>query len=455
VKTQSFAAWVALNLLFACAGAPPPSPIATIDSATPAPSAPVAVATATQTPSARIAPSQALRKAWPFADGARFVLYANIGGFVGTDLGKTLMPFALHVVVGEPTDDKTRCLAHAVAAARELLVGVDDDGVFVLETFDEGAVDASACLRSEGGQPVAIDGAKEAFSVGERVVVHEPGLLLAGRSAIVKRALAQRSSPPSLPGSIALAADEYAVWTARPEAGVHASGTLVASSARFRLGVQADIPETQAADLEQGFRAVQLAGKVPGLDGAAADLVAKFLPFAELRRDGGHVDGALDLREAPADQARDLGMAVTVAISGLRSYIAQAKVAEARNCIGQIGRDYVAWWERDDPGQPPRAKRKLRSFPPVPATVPRGTKYQSTAADWKAWAPLRFTMDVPQNYQYEVRAAKGGETAEIIARGDLDGDGKIATFTLDVQLDRKHGNEMMMSPTLRETDADE
>ena len=52
-------------------------------------------------------------------------------------------------------------------------------------------------------------------------------------------------------------------------------------------------------------------------------------------------------------------------------------------------------------------------------------------------------------------AAKGGDTAEIIARGDLDGDGKISTSTLDVQIDRKHDSEMMMAPTLRETDVEE
>jgi hypothetical protein len=113
----------------------------------------------------------------------------------------------------------------------------------------------------------------------------------------------------------------------------------------------------------------------------------------------------------------------SIAISGVRKYlVTAAKSAEARNAVGQIAKDYAAWWEKED-GKP-RGRRKLVSFPPVPKTIPRGVKYQSTPSDWKAWAPIRFEMDAPQYYQYEVRASKDGSSADIFARGDLDADGK-------------------------------
>jgi hypothetical protein len=90
----------------------------------------------------------------------------------------------------------------------------------------------------------------------------------------------------------------------------------------------------------------------------------------------------------------------------------------------------------------------------VPKAVPRGQKYQSSSADWKAWAPLRFEMTEPQYYQYEIRAAKDGESAEIIARGDLNGDGKASELKLLVKVERP-SNRIRVSPSIHEIDPDE
>ncbi|HEY6462750.1 MAG TPA: hypothetical protein VIY73_21420, partial [Polyangiaceae bacterium] len=92
--------------------------------------------------------------------------------------------------------------------------------------------------------------------------------------------------------------------------------------------------------------------------------------------------------------------------------------------------------------------------PAVPKAVPRGTKDQSTPADWKPWAPIKFSMESPQYYQYEVRAAKDGGSEDIFARGDLDGDGKESEFKLHVAIDRKKG-VLVIGPSLEERDSDE
>jgi hypothetical protein len=80
-------------------------------------------------------------------------------------------------------------------------------------------------------------------------------------------------------------------------------------------------------------------------------------------------------------------------------------------------------------------RSKLVSFPPVPRTIPKGTKYQSSPADWKPWEPIKFEMDGPQYYQYEVRAARDGLSADIFARGDLDGNGKTSEFRIHVRIE--------------------
>jgi hypothetical protein len=82
-------------------------------------------------------------------------------------------------------------------------------------------------------------------------------------------------------------------------------------------------------------------------------------------------------------------------------------------------------------------------------------KYQSTLADWKSWEPIRFSMDAPQYYQYEVRAAKDGQSAEILARGDLNGDGKTSLFRLKVVVNPKGDHELDIASRIEETDPEE
>jgi type IV pilus assembly protein PilA len=185
-------------------------------------------------------------------------------------------------------------------------------------------------------------------------------------------------------------------------------------------------------------------------DEAAA--LARLTSGVSVKRDGRHLAGAFELREPPAQQARDLGMAAALGVYGIRRYIANAKAAEARNVLGQLAKDIVADWEGESAlDHRPRAKKKLVSYGPVPKSVPKGIKYQSSAADWKPWAALRFELSVPQYYQYEVKAAKDGESAEIIARGDLNGDGKTSEFKLSIEVDRKT-QALRVSPAIAETD---
>jgi hypothetical protein len=85
--------------------------------------------------------------------------------------------------------------------------------------------------------------------------------------------------------------------------------------------------------------------------------------------------------------------------------------------------------------------------------VPSGVPYLSSPADWAAWAPLKFAMDTPQRYQYEVRAARDGMSADVIARGDLNGDGKTSLFVIHVTVNK--ADRTLVLSDLAETDPDE
>jgi type IV pilus assembly protein PilA len=152
-----------------------------------------------------------------------------------------------------------------------------------------------------------------------------------------------------------------------------------------------------------------------------------------------------------------VGILAVLAIYGVRKYMANAKTAEARNAIGQIGKDAATAYEKDSmPGTmlPPGATAAISRTLCIAATGPvpiaiasvSGKKYMSKsapiAADWdldmpnahKGFYCLKYAMDMPQYYMYNYTAAKGDgsntDTFTAVANGDLNGDGTTSTFSL-------------------------
>ncbi len=150
-----------------------------------------------------------------------------------------------------------------------------------------------------------------------------------------------------------------------------------------------------------------------------------------------------------------IGILAVLAIYGVRKYLANAKTAEARNSLGQMGKDETAAFEKESmagttlaPGATAGLSRSLCATPT--ASVPgsagsiKGQKYQSSqvaGADWNkdaatpgvGFACLKFAMDAPQYYMYNFTTttptASGG-TWKATANGDLNGDGVLSTFSL-------------------------
>jgi type IV pilus assembly protein PilA len=148
-----------------------------------------------------------------------------------------------------------------------------------------------------------------------------------------------------------------------------------------------------------------------------------------------------------------VGILAVLAIYGVRKYIANAKTAEARNSLGQIGKDVAASYEKESMsgavlGQTNSAafSRQLCGAEPSPGTVPankakiQGSKYQSSPGDWNAGGGsnvgfycLKFSMDQPQYYMYGYAVQGGsavGDSFTASANGDLNGDGALSTFQL-------------------------
>jgi type IV pilus assembly protein PilA len=149
-----------------------------------------------------------------------------------------------------------------------------------------------------------------------------------------------------------------------------------------------------------------------------------------------------------------VGILASLAIYGVRKYIANAKTAEAKNSLGQIGKDSQTAYEKETltagvmaVSGTTNVNRSLclTAGASVPAAVTsvKGAKYQSNqgpSTDWNfdaanantGFACLKYSMAAPQYYMYTYNSATAGTPSSFtaLANGDLNGDGITSTFTL-------------------------
>ena len=166
-----------------------------------------------------------------------------------------------------------------------------------------------------------------------------------------------------------------------------------------------------------------------------------------------------------------IGILAVLAIYGVRKYIANAKTGEARNSLGQIGKDAQTAFERESMsptvlagGASASVARQLcmSASVAVPGAPPTGKKYQSKQVQGQDWAAdfgatpvggfscLKYAMQAPQYYEYnyvsDSAAATTGTVMTATANGDLNGDGIFSTFQLYGGVDAN--KNLLVSPNL-------
>jgi type IV pilus assembly protein PilA len=169
-----------------------------------------------------------------------------------------------------------------------------------------------------------------------------------------------------------------------------------------------------------------------------------------------------------------VGVLAVLAVYGVRKYIANAKTAEAKNSLGQIGKDAVTAFEGErmsaavlPEGEQTAVIRQLcqtGTTIAVPSVVGNidGKKYQSTKADWSnttdvstnaGWPCLKFEMTAPQYYQYSYTAS-GTSTGSFSATavGNLNGDTAYSTFTM---LGAIESGRLKLAPSIGEESPEE
>jgi type IV pilus assembly protein PilA len=179
-----------------------------------------------------------------------------------------------------------------------------------------------------------------------------------------------------------------------------------------------------------------------------------------------------------------VGVLAALAIYGVRKYIANAKTAEARNSLGQLGKDASTAYAREGMSGSvlalgTAAAGSNRLCGTADTTVPvggivdvKGKKYQSAPLEWhtdpdpttglqKGWSCLKFSMEAPQYYMYSYDApepgANEGDGFVGTANGDLDGDDTISTFTIKGEIAKDTENNLVVAvaPNIDEKEPEE
>jgi type IV pilus assembly protein PilA len=170
-----------------------------------------------------------------------------------------------------------------------------------------------------------------------------------------------------------------------------------------------------------------------------------------------------------------VGVLAVLAIYGVRKYIANSKTAEARNSLGQIGKDAATAYEKEHIATGILAQSTstavLRALcgsqgTAIPSALSsvQGKKYQSAPSEWQSgaatnvgFACLKYIMDQPQYYQYNYSSTgtqgNTGDTFQAVAHGDLNGDGNSSTFALNGSIGA--GFVLNIEPTVEETNPEE
>jgi hypothetical protein len=321
--------------------------------------------------------------------------------------------------------------------------------VLVLEIADPKPIDSlmtitRKVLATEGKKKMKVHEEKGGFSLDligapvpfVRVKLGEGRLFISGGP----KDLVERASAAIDQGKNTLGAD-----------GAHAHALAgLPSSAQMRLWVDASRALQLATAVAPASDRLIFGGWKPGATGAAR--LTTGLSFSLTPED--------DRVRLSLDEVNGVGVFAALGIYGVRRYLASAKGAEAKNMVGAISRGAVAAYEREQMSARGSgvAHALCKSAVPVPAAVPRGTKYMASStpgADWDSgdaasgWRCLKISLSTPQYYRYSYSfggpykgPARGGPDPgpngfEVAAEGDLDGDGVTSLFTRTGVIDPK------------------
>lgn len=330
----------------------------------------------------------------------------------------------------------------------------DTCGFDVLDALDEVVVASYpeskgplflARVKAGGPDPlpcaVAVTGAPGQPEIrGETRVVRGPGAVIAvegpvlafGVEAEVRSGLAalRSGAAPASPLARALAAmGPQVIAAALSDRGIgfqSATARIDADLGGLRGAVRVELSNAAgASDVINGMRAEVAATRASGLlAGPLAGRMEAVLSAIQVSATGTTVEALVDVRGGAVEQAAAANVFTALAAGGTRLYQDVSRAAGARRNVDAIATLLKSYVEREG------KKRFPASAPLTPSTVPAMVPYRPSPTDWDhpTWRAIGFAPMQDTLYAYAIEISKDGRSAEVVARGDLDGDGKQSRF---------------------------
>ncbi|MFO0614022.1 MAG: hypothetical protein U0414_15625 [Polyangiaceae bacterium] len=317
----------------------------------------------------------------------------------------------------------TGCGKNALDLLEEVAFSGDGEKILAIGKLTD-PKQASSCLAALGAKETVVEG-RAAFEFKHQVIVVDSGFVAFGNSAWIGELMSGTAKPDAArAASVALGPDQILTFTAegaKLAKGVSKiGGALRSDDKAFELVVDLDADdEDTAKKLEQGLK------------GALDDDSGIKLPITTVQK-GARLTITLKKEGDGAAQSAFVGQLADQITKGISRYLLSAKTAEAKNTLLAISRAIREAMEKEGG----TGAKFPASSTAVPAEVPKGKHVQSDPAEWKvpSWSAIRFSILDPQYFRYRWETAPDGKSLTVIAEGDLDGDGKLSTYKLKMEL---------------------
>ena len=175
-------------------------------------------------------------------------------------------------------------------------------------------------------------------------------------------------------------------------------------------------------------------------EGAEFQPISALLEKVQIEQQGQSVSVHLSLDKQQAETLFS-DVLVKLAKEGVGKYENSSKTAEARDHVMRIA------LALSDHARAKRAKTPFPpSAPPSPAQVPGKRPVDALQSfEHASWKAIGFAPSGPVYYSYQFVTAADGKSVEVIAEGDLDGDGVRSKYSVKVTM---VGSEPRIDPEL-------
>jgi hypothetical protein len=401
---------------------------------------------------------------WPFPQKPKMAAHFSHRRFRASPAAK-LFEEEFQKKVGDDESATARCMRALFLHVDDVLVGgelrfmdshaEDTKDAFVVIVKHDGApeliIECTAAARKEGADGSIFDPNARINNLDEHTSVAMEGTYVVfGTPALVLEAL--KKPAMALP-EVLLNEPADTFFRGEAEAGgILGQLTGTTNSGRSALHLEATSNTVNNALFNQ---VLPLARMIDSLKPPTLDLTVKVEGSERISAELAFVGDP----EQQRGKMRTLFQDVLGLFGGVATARAMAP-AEPHDSLQGITSHYhaqvagqAAYVAASGAARKPTKPFRFTSYPPVPKTIPRGVKVQVDAKDWKAWSGLGFQRVGSQEYQYEIVAAPDGKSAQIIARGDLNGDGKTSKYVQVIKLNPTGGVDL--APNVAETNPGE